>query len=370
MGRRPHTALRGFVVMVLALAIGTLLNSEGLRKSAEIQPIGFGRDVALALTRPLVEVTHRLYIDRPRQELRAAIGQGNADKIDTTIALPPVVRPPLPRPTPAPRVNPGPTTTRATTTVAATTTQTTPAATTTTASTNTSTTTQKPPSPRPVFTPAHPLRVWVAGDSLAQVPGESLENAVGSGGPVDVVAVESRVATGLGRPDVYNWFERFPQAIEQLRPRVAVLSFGADDAHNYLAGAPEGVEIGPLGSPSWDAEYKRRLEGVMREFEAAHIYVVWIGLPIIRGPTQNMSFRKVDRILRDVAAEHPATCAYIDTLKMFETPKGRYTDYLREGGQLVLMRAPDGVHYEPAAGGLIAAAILKQLGQVFDLRKR
>ena len=73
-------------------------------------------------------------------------------------------------------------------------------------------------------TPAHPLRVWVAGDSLVVVPGESLERAAGSGGAIDVLGVESRVATGLGRPDVYNWFTRFPEAVRQLHPKVAVLS--------------------------------------------------------------------------------------------------------------------------------------------------
>ena len=46
----------------------------------------------------------------------------------------------------------------------------------------------------PVFTAKKPLRVWVAGDSLAQIPGEALERV---GGAIDVVGVESRLSTGL-----------------------------------------------------------------------------------------------------------------------------------------------------------------------------
>jgi hypothetical protein len=221
---------------------------------------------------------------------------------------------------------------------------------------------------RPIFTPNHPLRIWVAGDSLVAVPGQALERAAGSAGALDVLTVESRVATGLGRPDVYNWYTRFESAIRGLRPNVAVLSFGADDGHNYLAGVPAGHAIGPLGSASWDAEYRRRLEGVTREFNDAGIYLIWLGLPIIRGPTQNHSFQTIDKLLRAVAVAHPRTVALIDTYRMFETPKGRYTDYLRNAhGALVLMRASDGIHYEPPAGDLIARAVLKRLNEVFDL---
>src|SRR4029079_13324218 len=65
----------------------------------------------------------------------------------------------------------------------------------------------------PVFTPSRPLKVWVAGDSLAAIPGQALERA--AGGPVEVTGVESRVSTGLTRPDLYNWFDRFQQEIGQ-----------------------------------------------------------------------------------------------------------------------------------------------------------
>src|SRR5581483_8995645 len=122
---------------------------------------------------------------------------------------------------------------------------------------------------KPLFTGAHPLRVWVAGDSLAQVPGDALERV---GGAVDVVSVESRLSTGLARTDLYNWFTRIQQVPKQLRPDVAVFSFGADDAHDYMGGA----HVGPFGSPSWVAEYRRRVDGVTRELNAAGIYVVWL----------------------------------------------------------------------------------------------
>ncbi len=219
-----------------------------------------------------------------------------------------------------------------------------------------------------MFTAAKPLRVWVAGDSLAAVPGQALERLVGTTGPIDVLAVESRLSTGLGRPDLYNWFTRLHQVIGQLHPDVVVLSFGADDAHNYLSGVPAGHTIGPLGSPSWNAEYRRRVDGVTRELNAAGIYVVWLGTPIPRGSGFHHSFQVVNRVIRSVVAANPKTSAYIDEWSLLSDSHHGYSDYLpNAAGHLVLMRAPDGVHLEPPAGDLIARAVLARLQRVFDL---
>jgi hypothetical protein len=330
-------ATRGIVLAFVALGLAALLNAQGLRKDAETRQ-GVGRRIALAATRPLVGVSEFLYLDRPRHELQVAIGREDEDRIDTRVTF----RLPPPAGTPPEATVP---------------TQAAP------------TKKRKRSKPRLVFTPARPLRVWVAGDSLVQVPGEALERATGRRGAVNILSVESRLSTGLGQPAVYNWFTRIAEAIPSLHPKVAVLSFGADDAHDYLGGVPAGRKIGRLGSPTWNAEYRRRVEGVTRELNAAGIYVVWIGLPIPAGPGFRRSFPVVNEALSIVAARHPHGSVYIDTWHMLANKQGKYADYLRNAqGELVLMRARDGVHYLPSAGDLIAHAILHRLNEVYDLR--
>jgi hypothetical protein len=296
--------------------------------------------VALAVTKPLARLSHLAYLDRPRHELQLAIGRRDVDRIDTRVVLAAPLEPPA-----KPRVSQVPVARR------------------------------PKPKPKPKkpamlgrFTRSHRLRVWVAGDSLSQVPGQALERAAGSAGSIDVVGVESRLDTGLSRPDLYNWFTRLRDVISQLHPNVAVLSFGADDEHDYMSGVPAGHTIGPLGSPSWVAEYRRRVEGVTRELNAAKIYVVWLGLPITRGNGYRRGFRVVNSVLEGAARRHRRMAAYVDTWRRF-SHHGRYADYIPNAhGQLVLMRAPDGVHYEPAAGDEIARAVVAQLRRVYDLR--
>jgi hypothetical protein len=297
-----------------------------LRKQAEIQPGGFQRDLALRVTRPLVRVSRALHLTTPRHELQVAIGRTNEDTVDPQVHL---SLPPPAGPLPQPRHR----------------------------------ATQLPPKPQ--FTGTKPLRVWVAGDSLAAVPGQALERVANPA--LKVVHVESRLSTGLARPDLYNWFTRIQDAATQLAPRVAVFSFGADDAHDFMAGVPAGTHVGTLGTPSWNAEYRRRVDGVTRELNAKGVYVVWLGLPIPDGPGFKRSFPIVNRILESVVAAHPKTATYVDTWQILADAHGRYAPYLRVHGKLTLMRLPDGVHYTPAAGDLIAQRVLRQLGAVYRL---
>jgi len=329
--RATGTALHAVLLLVAAFVLGSLLNAHGLRRTALVQPPGVRRDVALALTRPLVQVSDALYLDRPRGELKSALGRSDDDRVDTTIALP--VVPPVRRLPHRVVAHDRPAVKR-----------------------------------RPSFTSAHPLRVWVAGDSLAEVPGEALERKAGTGGALDIVGLESRLDTGLTRPDLYNWFTRLPHVVSELKPRVAVLFFGADDEHDYMSGVPAGHTLGPLGSATWDAEYRRRVDTVTEELVASGAYVVWVGLPITRGGGYRFGFRTVNHIVKAAVAAEPGKATFVDTWRLFADTRGEYADYLpNTHGRLLLMRAPDGVHYESAAGDLIAARVLARLHAVFDL---
>ena len=97
-----------------------------------------------------------------------------------------------------------------------------------------------------------------------------------------------------------------------------MLSFGADDAHDYLAGVPAGRSVGPLGSASWDAEYERRVEGVTRELNAKGIYVVWLGLPITDHHGFRASFPVVNGIIERVVKENARMSTFVDTWKLLE----------------------------------------------------
>jgi hypothetical protein len=154
----------------------------------------------------------------------------------------------------------------------------------------------------------------------------------------------------------------------QKTPNAVVLMFGGNDDHDFMTGLPPGVTIGPFDSSTWVAEYRRRVGGLMDSITRNGAYLVWIGLPITNDPAQTRRFDTINAIVESEAAKRPGRVFYLDTYFYFAGDDGGYAQYsTTDSGQLVKMRADDGVHFERAAGDLIARQVLRKLNQRFDL---
>jgi hypothetical protein len=323
--------------------MGLLLNAPGIHKSAYNQPDGWKRDVALALTGPLADVSHALYLDRPRAAVQAVIGRSGDDEIDVDIALPPVAAPAPAQPKQTSRPRP--------------------------AAKSAAPTAKAAGPTKLAFTPSKKLRLWIAGDSLVITPGYSIIRAAGASPVIEPVSeIDGRVATGLGRPDVFNWFQEIAAKMKELHPKAVVLAFGGNDDKAYMTGLPEGVTIGELGSSSWEREYRRRVGIVMDTVARAGAHLVWIGLPLTRSPSQTQRFDVVNAAVVKEAKRRPRAVTYIDTYSLFATESGGYSDYrTTASGKQERVRAEDGVHFDVAGGDLIARQVLKALNGVYDL---
>ena len=327
-GRRPMAAGHVVVVVVVALVLGAFLNARGLRKSAEIRNDGWERDVTVALTSPLAAVSGWLRLDRPRAALKSAIGHEEDDRLRSGTAFQPeAVLPPPPA-------------------------------------------VDETPSTRPVFTPAKPLRLWVGGDSLIVTPGESVVRAAEATGAVRAVApIDGRVATGLERPEVFDWYRHLRRELERRKPDAVVLSFGANDDHDFMSGVPEGISLGAFGSEAWTAEYRRRVAAVMDLVARRSKLLLWIGLPIAADEAQSQRFDTINAIVHEEAAKRGGRVAFVDTYTLLTGPDGAYAEYLTgERGTLEKVRRGDGVHLERAGGDLVAGAVMRELERRFELR--
>ena len=325
--RRLWSAGHALVVMVLALALALLLNAPAAHKSAYNRPDGWQRDVALALTGPLADLSDALLLDRPRRGVQALTGREGADDIDTEIALPGTPSPAGPAPAPQPGER------------------------------------------KLAFTPSKKLRLWVAGDSLVINPGYAIVRAAGASPVIEAVGgVDGRVATGLTRPDVYNWFEGIRRQLKELRPRAVVLGFGANDDKAYMTGLPEGVSIDAFGGSVWRREYARRVGGLMDLVNRAGAYVIWIGLPQTESVEQTQRFDVINAVAQKEARRREGRATFVDTYTMFAGDDGGYTQYLpTPSGGSVRVRADDGVHFEREGGDMIARVVLRELNRAFDL---
>ena len=310
-------------VGLVCLLLGSLLNAPGIEKTAQSQPIGWRRDVGRAFAEPLADISHFLHTDRPRQWLQEALGREGDDEINVS----------LPSPTTLPE-----------------------SATTTTIKTE--------------FSPDDQMRIWVGGDSLAIIPGQSVLGAFpgASQGVIESVvpSVDGRVATGLARPEIFNWPEHLKDETKRLKPHVVILTLGSND-DQPLTNAPGGATIGQ-DNPDWIDEYRRRIGGLMDQIVSEGRTLVLVGIPIVRDPGRSAEYQVINTIYKEEADKRKGRVIFVDTYPLFQAADGSYADYLpNAAGELVRYREGDGIHLTRAGGDIVAEQIFKAIAENFDI---
>lgn len=334
------------LAMLVAFTLGLLLNADSLMKTAEGLPYGSTkRTVAVGLMRPVHGLSELLRLDRPRERLDTALGNGPAPEGDP-FAVPISAAAPDTTSTTTTTTTPRPTRPGETTTT------TRPAPTTTTT--------------RPQATKEEALRIWVAGDSLSAEFGKSLHRlGYDSGELWPLGTVDFHVSTGLSRPDYFNWPAEITAKVQELDPHVVVLMLGSNDDQNLKD--PDG-RTHSFGSEGWQGEYRRRVGAVMDQILAGDRYVVYVGVPIMRNGDRNPRYELINSIIKGEAKERRGKVWYVDAYTLFQDGNGGYAQYLpNEKGELVEVRTGDGIHFQRAGADRLARRTLEVMSRPFGI---
>ncbi|HEY7136125.1 MAG TPA: DUF459 domain-containing protein [Acidimicrobiia bacterium] len=210
------------------------------------------------------------------------------------------------------------------------------------------------PPPRRL-TPDDPLRLWIAGDSLAGSLGPSLGEQAANTGVVQPV-YDSRVSSGLTSPKFFDWPTHASQEIARLQPEAVVFMIGTNDANVEPA------------DPTWKDQYRALVENMLSVLvgnPARAVY--WVGAPVMRDETLSKHVRDVNAIVRDVIAHHPEV-TYIDSYSLFADENGNYLSSTTDAnGNRVSLRAGDGIHFSPDGGDRLAQAVYQVLDAHWDI---
>lgn len=317
-----------WIIGLVCLLVGALLNAPGIRKTALSQEVGWHRDAAKLLAGPLFDVSHAFLLDRPRAGIQEAIGRSGQDDVEFELPGPTIRR----RPT----------------------------------ATGTPPTTVKP-AKKPAFSPSKQLRLWVGGDSLSITPGESVINQAAATQVVGITApVDGHVATGLSRPEVFNWAQYMNDVLNANQPDLVVLTLGSNDDQPVTG---ENA-TGEFGTEAWKNEYRRRVGGLMDFITGSgDRKLIWIAVPPMRNEQRYYGrYLAVNDIVRDEAAKRSDRVRWIDPSPIIGDENGAYADVVTNpDGSVVQVRAGDGIHFTRAGGDRIAAAVLAEMHKLFDL---
>lgn len=335
----PRTsAARAIGTLVLSLLLAALLCADSLVQVAERQPFGTGRDLALAVTRPIRSASHAVGLHLPRLWLAELTGN---DALPTSSAGGDLDVPSATVPPGGESGSGGPG--GPPTTIPTTTTTTLPL--------------------RRTPTAEAPLRVVLFGDSLMGHLALGFERHVVADPRIHVYS-EYHIGTGLARPDRLDWPRYLNDTVlPGFNPEVIYLSFGGNDDQPMQT--PEGVTVA-LGTPEWEAEYARRVALTMDVAAQGDRTVVWIGLPAMGRERLDAARVVMNRIAAAQAALRPRL-VYLDIGTVL-TPSGTFQQQLTlPNGATLRAREGDGVHVSIAGGEYLAPTLLGAVAEDWNL---
>lgn len=319
--RMAHPAGYVLVAGTTCFLLWLLLFAPTLQHNAQAGPLGIRRTAALDVVGPVAALSRALHLSNLNTATDAALGRQNTG-----------TGPSQPVPSaPAPSSNPlGHPKSHG----------------------------QKPNAPGlPKPTKTRPLSVLVVGDSLAIGLGTSLAATLAKTG-VFHSYMDARISTGLSRPDYFNWPVQIRFDIARYNPDIVVIMLGGNDPQPLLSQG-HGVQV---NTSQWLQLYGDRVDLMAREAAAGGRQVVWVGLPITNKPNFNWAYKRQNAIYRGVASKHSSFARYIDIWKLFQNKDGHYAPYLASSsGDLVLMRAADGVHMTPAGYARLSTFVFESM---------
>jgi uncharacterized protein len=339
-GRRRVPAGHALLVMLIALVAAAFLNGESLVHTAERQPYGGERDLALVAARPtrflgelfLLDVPRRAFealIDHEELESDSGFGAGLPQASVPRSAEPDVGGPPAgPGQGQDPRLGPTP---------------------------------EAPVASIPQTyrrpTVADPLRVFFVGDSVIGNISTGFGQVYSGEGRM-TIAVDFRVSTGLARPDVLDWPTYLARILQERDDEVVVMMFGANDDQDMQT--PDGRAA--LFTDEWVREYARRVGIMMDVARDGGRTVVWLGLPAVDVDRLEQARRVMNRAARVEAATRPDV-EYVNLGERL-TPGGAYQQMV-DG---VRARENDGVHVTISGAQLVAADVYEAFADTRNLR--
>jgi len=307
-------------VILIALAIAALFNSEALVRAGEGMKPGRTRDIVLSVGRPLDDAAGFIGLHLPREGLDLAFGQEPKTAAGTELER----------------------------------------------GSNAILRQNRKKEVRQSFvqpTRAHPLRVLVTGDSQAEFLGQRLIDQ-GPSELLDVTTV-ARNGTGLTNPAFFNWEINARQEVETRDLDAVVMAIGDNDGFNVQT--PDGSLYDP-GDPGWETEFARRVavvSSVLSSGGKGPVY--WVPPPTARDPKFNRIFRIQNRAVERATRAVPAL-RYVDVYSTLG--HGRYSDELTIDGKRVLARQPDGIHFTRDGAVAPARLILDAMAEDFPALRR
>jgi hypothetical protein len=297
---------------MIFMIVGALLNASSLKRTADNYALGWKHDVGVAVADPLYDISSAVWLNKPRDELAEAI-HGPPPSEDLCSVS--VVHGPDDT-TPEPRIA--------------------------------------------EISKEDPLRVMYAGDSIMQGLAPVLDDELEKSGFVKS-AQSTKQGSQLSSPGQLNWCEEVENTFVAFQPDVVIVELGAGD---FFPSEVDGEILAP-GIDGWEEWMAGLVDGFVRKLSETGAQIYWLSVPLLQKDSGGVGRDAYDRVLNSVANDWP-NLHFVDIAGAIGGDGTTYSPTIRKAdGQLVEVRAGDGIHLSPAGNARVANLVTDVLAETW-----
>jgi hypothetical protein len=225
---------------------------------------------------------------------------------------------------------------------------------------------KEPEAPAPVV-PETPRKVLILGDSLAATGfGALLERKLDAHPNIDCDR-KAKSATGLARPDFYDWEAEAKKQVAARTPDLVVVIMGGNDGQDLTPKSGKGKRVG-WKSDGWNAAYKARVADFLKEIGVAERKVLWLGLPKSELGSFEQKLEVIRQVQSEAVAELGEAGTYIDTTPFLTDSTGALLEKATVGKRKDQeLREDDGIHFTMAGSEFFADKVYPEVLRVLGL---
>src|SRR5216684_6022360 len=178
-----------------------------------------------------------------------------------------------------------------------------------------------------------------------------------------------KITRRMRRPDRMASPPGSPTTSPQMPNCHPVMPPGADQPPVIMpekrARSPDGVY--EFREERWVELYSKKIEEMIGVLRSKGVPVLWVGLPVVRGPKATADTLFLDSLYRDAAGK--AGITYVDVWDGFVDEAGRF---LQQGpdfeGQIRRLRSYDGVYFTKAGARKLAHYVEREINRLLAAR--
>ncbi len=213
--------------------------------------------------------------------------------------------------------------------------------------------------------PAEPKRVLIVGSSLAATGfGAVLEDMLDAHPDIECHR-KAKSASGLARPDFFDWFDQSKRQVEFRKPDLVIVFMGANDGQDIPAW--QGKSRVGWGDEDWPAAYRTRVDTFLTnltmpiEGAADGADVLWLALPRMPSPSLEKKLTLIRSVHEQAVAALGQNGSYLDTTQYLVDESGQLMTYTEVRGKQREIRSEDGVHFTMSGCEFLADKIYPEV---------